>query len=80
MKIFKVIGNTIASVGKTIEDSADLISTVVGDRGLKHTTKQSFRLINDSLDQSVIMAEVEAVEELKQFKLDHKITDADLSK
>lgn len=80
MKIFKVIGNTIAKLGKTIEDSADLISTVVGDDGLKHTTKQSFRLINDSLDQSVIMAEVEAVEELKQFKLDHNITDTKVTK
>ena len=47
MKIFKVIGNTIAAVGQTIQDSAELVSNLVGDEGLKHTTRQSFKIVNN---------------------------------
>jgi len=73
MKIFKVIGNTIASVGKTIEDVADTISTAVGEDGLKHSTKQSFKIINTALDESVEMALLESQENIKQFRKEHGI-------
>ena len=38
MQFFKVIGNTFASVGKTVENTADLANLIVGDEGLKATT------------------------------------------
>jgi len=71
MKIFKTIGNTLASMGKTIENSAELINVFVGDEGLKHSTKQSFKIINTALDESVEMALLESQENLKQFRIDH---------
>lgn len=71
MKIFKVFGNTIAALGKTIEDSAELISSFVGDDGLKHTSRQSFKLVNTALDESVEMALVESEYNLKQFRKEH---------
>jgi hypothetical protein len=73
MKIFKVIGNTLASVGNTIQNSAELVNIFVGEEGLKHSTRQSFKIINISLDQSVEMALLESEEELKQFRKDHDI-------
>jgi uncharacterized protein YqfA (UPF0365 family) len=75
MKIFKVIGNTIAKIGQTVEDVADLVSLTVSDEGLKSTVRNSFKTVNISIAQSAIMAEIEANEEIKQFKLDHNITD-----
>jgi len=71
MKIFKVIGNTVAAIGKTIEDSAELVSSFVGDDGLKHTSRQSFKLVNTALDESVEMALVESEYNLKQFRKEH---------
>ena len=73
MKIFKVIGNTLASVGNTIQNSAELVNIFVVEEGLKHSTRQSFKIINISLDQSVEMALLESEEELKQFRKDHDI-------
>jgi len=74
MKIFKVVGNVIATVGKTIEDVAETISVSVGDEGLKHSTRQAFKIVNISLDQSVEMALLESEEELKAFRKEHNIS------
>jgi hypothetical protein len=71
MKIFKVFGNTIAAIGKTIEDSAELVSSFVGEDGLKHTSRQSLKLVNTALDESVEMALVESEYNLKQFRKEH---------
>jgi hypothetical protein len=73
MKLWKNISNTLASVGKTIENSAELINVLVGDEGLKHSTKQSFKLVNISLDESVEMAILESQENIKQFRKEHGI-------
>jgi hypothetical protein len=73
MKLWKNISNTLASVGKTIENSAELINVLVGDEGLKHSTKQSFKLVNISLDESVEMALLESEENIKQFRKEHGI-------
>ena len=59
MQIFKVVGNTIAAVGQTVQDTAELASLIVSDDGLKHTTRQSFKIVNTALDESVTIAELE---------------------
>lgn len=79
MKIFKVLGNTLAAVGNTIQNSAELVNEFVGEDGLKHSTRQSFKIINISLDQSVEMALLESQEELKQFRKDHNIKEPEQS-
>jgi len=76
MKIFKVVGNVIATVGKTIEDVAETISVAVGDEGLKHSTRQAFKIVNVSLDQSVEMALLESNKELDDFRKEHNIKPA----
>jgi len=73
MQIFKVIGNTIASVGQTIQDTASLASLVVSDDGLKHTTRQSFKIVNGALDESVALAELETEHNLNEFKKTHNV-------
>jgi len=45
MQIFKVVGNTIASLGQTVQDTAELASLVVSDDGLKHTTRYNASII-----------------------------------
>jgi hypothetical protein len=71
MQTFKVIGGTIEAVGETIVNSAQLLSLVVGDEGLKHTTRQSFKLVNSALDESVEMALLETEYNLAEFKRTH---------
>ena len=72
MKIFKVIGNTIAAIGQTVQDSAELVSNLVGDEGLKHTSRQSFKIINTALDESVEIAILESDWNLQEFKRKHQ--------
>jgi len=71
MQIFKVIGNTIAAIGQTVQDSAELVSLTVSDEGLKTTTRQSFKIINTALDESVEIALLESEYNLTKFKEDH---------
>ena len=71
MQIFKAVGNTIASLGQAAQDSASLVSLVVGDEGLKHTTRQSFKIINTALDESVEIALLESEFNLAEFKRTH---------
>ncbi len=73
MKIFKVIGNTIAAVGQTVQDTAELVSLTVSDDGLKHTTRQSFKIINIALDESVEVAQAEAEVNMREFRKNHKL-------
>ena len=61
MKIFKVIGNTLASAGEAVQDTMSLISMFVSDDGLKHTTRQSFKLVNNALDESVVISELSLI-------------------
>ena len=68
MQIFKVIGNTIGALGQTVQDSAELFSLTVGDEGLKHTTRQSFKIINTALDESVEIALLETEHNLNEFR------------
>ena len=76
MKIFKVIGNTIAAVGQTVQDTAELVSLTVSDDGLKHTTRQSFKIINIALDESVEVALAEAEVNMREFRKNHKLNKA----
>jgi len=73
MQIFKVIGNTIASVGQTIQDTASLASLIVSDDGLKHTTRQSLKIVNGALDESVAIADLEMQHNLNEFKKTHNV-------
>jgi hypothetical protein len=73
MQIFKVVGNTIASLGQAVQDTAALASIVVGDEGLKHTTRQSFKIVNGALDESVVIAEAESEWNISEFKRTHAV-------
>jgi hypothetical protein len=73
MQIFKVVGNTIAAVGQTVQDTAELASLVVSDDGLKHTTRQSFKIVNTALDESVAIAELETEYNLAEFRKNHNL-------
>lgn len=73
MQIFKVVGNTIASLGQTVQDTAELASLVVSDDGLKHTTRQSFKIVNTALDESVAIAELESEHNLSEFRKNHNM-------
>ena len=76
MQIFKVIGNTIAAMGQTIQDTAELVSLTVSDDGLKTTTRQSFKIINTALDESVEIALLESEYNLNEFKRPHALNKA----
>lgn len=76
MQIFKVIGNTIGALGQTVQDSAELVSLTVGDEGLKHTTRQSFKIINTALDESVEIALLETEHNLNEFRKTHAVKKA----
>ena len=71
MQIFKVIGNTIASIGQTVENTADLANLIVGDEGLKSTTRSTFGIVNTALNESHVMAIAESDYNLEQFKKAH---------
>jgi len=71
MQILKVIGNTIAAVGQTVQDTAELASLTVSDDGLKSTVRSTFLVVNTALDESAQMAIAESEHNLAQFKLDH---------
>ena len=71
MQVLKVVGNTIQAMGQTVQDSAELVSLIVSDEGLKTTTRQTFKIINVALDESVEMALLESEHNLAQFKSDH---------
>jgi hypothetical protein len=73
MQVFKVIGNTIGALGQTVQDTAELASLVVSDEGLKHTTRQSFKIVNTALDESVAIAELETEHNLAEFRKNHNI-------
>ena len=73
MQIFKVVGNTIAAVGQTVQDTAELASLIVSDDGLKHTTRQSFKIVNTALDESVAIAELETEHNLAEFIKNHNL-------
>jgi len=72
MKIFKVMGNTLASAGQAIQDTMELASMLVSDEGLKHTTRQSFKIVNNALDESVVISELETTWNIEEFKRKHK--------
>jgi len=76
MQIFKVIGATLGAVGQTVQDTAQLGSIIVGDNGLKHTTIQSFALVNTALDESVLIAKAESEFNIAEFKRTHAIKKA----
>ena len=71
MQIFKVIGNTIASIGQTVENTADLANLIVGDEGLKSTTRSTFGIVNTALNESHVMAIAESDHNLAEFKKEH---------
>jgi hypothetical protein len=71
MQIFKVIGNTIASIGSTVENTADLANLIVGDEGLKSTTRSTFGIVNTALNESHVMAIAESDHNLAEFEKAH---------
>jgi hypothetical protein len=77
MQLFKVtanaLGNTVYALGQATQDTASLLSLIVGDEGLKHTTRQSFKIINTSLDESAEIAVVEKDLNLREFRKKHKM-------
>ena len=58
-------------MGQTVQATAELVSLTVSDDGLKHTSRQSFKIINTALDESVEIALLESDYNLTKFKEDH---------
>ena len=71
MQVFKVISNTIAAMGQTIQDTAETISLAVGDDGLKSTTKYTFGILNNSLEESHVVSGLEKDYNIDEFKKNH---------
>jgi len=71
MQVFKVISNTLAAMGKTIQDTAETVSLAVGDEGLKSTTRHTFGILNNSLNESHIVSGLETDYNIEQFKIAH---------
>jgi hypothetical protein len=71
MQVFKVISNTIAAVGQTIQDGAETLSLAVGDDGLKSTTRFTFGILNNSLEESHVVSGLEKDYNIDEFKKNH---------
>ena len=71
MQVFKVISNTIAAMGKTIQDTAETVSLEVGDEGLKSTTRYTFGILNNSLEESHVVSGLESQYNIEEFKKKH---------
>jgi len=71
MQVFKVISNTIAAMGQTIQDTAETISLAVGDDGLKSTTRYTFGILNNSLEESHIVSGLEKDYNVDEFRKNH---------
>ena len=71
MQVFKVISNTIAAMGQTIQDTAETISLAVGDDGLKSTTRYTFGILNNSLEESHVVSGLEKEYNIDEFKKNH---------
>ena len=71
MQVFKVISNTIAAMGQTIQDTAETISLAVGDEGLKSTTRYTFGILNNSLEESHIVSGLEKDYNVDEFRKNH---------
>lgn len=67
MKIMKAIGKSVEAIAGTIENTAELANTLTGEKCLKGTVEGSFKLLNSSIEQSIVMSEIEAEEELRAF-------------
>ena len=71
MQVFKVISNTIAAMGQTIQDTAETVSLAVGDEGLKSTTRYTFGILNNSLEESHVVSGLEKDYNIDEFKKNH---------
>ena len=71
MQVFKVISNTIAAMGQTIQDTAETVSLAVGDEGLKSTTRYTFGILNNSLEESHVVSGLESQYNIEEFKKKH---------
>ena len=71
MQVFKVISNTIAAMGKTIQDTAETVSLAVGDEGLKSTTRYTFGILNNSLVDSHVVSGLEKDYNIDEFRKSH---------
>jgi len=71
MKILSVITNTVAAIGQTIQDTAETASILVGDEGLKTTTRYTFGILNNSLEESHVVSGLESQYNIEEFKKKH---------
>ena len=71
MQVFKVISNTIAAMWQTIQDTAETVSLAVGDDGLKSTTRYTFGILNNSLEESHIVSGLEKDYNVDEFRKNH---------
>jgi hypothetical protein len=60
MKIWKHLSNSIVNILGLVDDT-------VGEHGLRTTTKTTFAIVNESLEQSLQMNRVEAKQEMIDF-------------
>ena len=71
MQVFKTISNTIGSVGNVVESTCATAEILVGDEGLKSTTRYTFAILNNSLRESSVISGLETDYNIEQFKIAH---------
>lgn len=76
MKIIKVLSNTIASVGSTIETTAKFVENTVTK--LNTITDTAGNIVEMSLIQSSIEVELEAKQNIKETAEKHELTKTDV--
>jgi len=86
MQIIKSISKTIQNLALFIENLTNLGNEAVSgtdpDRegGLKLAIKETMGMVNDSITQSRVMANIEAKDEMRRFLIDHDMEEPSVVK
>ena len=66
------LAKSITALGNIVVDTAETASLLVGDDGLKTTTRFTMGIVNNSLEESYIESELEKDYNIEQIKKKHK--------
>jgi hypothetical protein len=81
MQIIKSISKTIQNLALFIENLTNLGNEAVSgtdpkeEGGLKLAIKETLGMVNDSIKQSRLMANIESQEEMRAFLIEHDLED-----
>lgn len=86
MQIIKSISKTIQNLALFIENLTNLGNEAVSgtdpenEGGLKLAIKETMGMVNDSITQSRVMANIEAKDEMRRFLIDHDMEEPSVVK